>query len=42
MILDIGQRMYSKEWVASNDGNISVKLDADRVLVTPTRQSKAI
>ncbi|MGF9714558.1 class II aldolase/adducin family protein [Paenibacillus naphthalenovorans] len=40
MILDIGQRMYRKEWVASNDGNISVKLDADRVLVTPTRQSK--
>lgn len=39
-IIDIGKRMYAKEWIASNDGNISVKLAEDRVLVTPTRQSK--
>lgn len=40
IIIDIGKRMYEKEWVASNDGNISVKIAEDRVLVTPTRKSK--
>lgn len=39
-IIEIGKRMYDKEWVASNDGNISVKIAQDRVLITPTRQSK--
>jgi len=40
IILDIGRRMYVKEWIAANDGNISVRLGDERVLVTPTRQSK--
>ncbi|KIL37260.1 hypothetical protein SD71_00655 [Cohnella kolymensis] len=39
-IIDIGKRMYDKEWVASNDGNISARIADDRVLMTPTRQSK--
>jgi L-fuculose-phosphate aldolase len=39
-IIDIGKRMYSKEWIAANDGNISVKIAENRVLMTPTRQSK--
>ena len=29
MIVDIGRRMYEKNFVAANDGNISVKVDDD-------------
>ncbi|MCI0693558.1 class II aldolase/adducin family protein [candidate division KSB1 bacterium] len=39
-ICEIGRRMYEKNFVASNDGNISARLDADRVLTTPTGVSK--
>lgn len=39
-ILAIGRRMYGRGYVASNDGNISVRLSADRFLVTPTGVSK--
>lgn len=39
-ICEIGRRMYEKNFVASNDGNISVRLDASRVLTTPTGVSK--
>jgi len=35
-IVRIGQLVFQKGWVASNDGNISVRLDAERVLATPT------
>lgn len=41
-IVEIGKLMYQKGWVAANDGNISVRLDADRVLCTPTRISKGM
>lgn len=39
-IVEIGRLMYDKGWVASNDGNISVRLDAERILCTPTGVSK--
>jgi len=39
-ICEVGRRMYEKNFVASNDGNISVRLDADRILTTPTGVSK--
>lgn len=39
-ICEIGRRLYEKNFVAANDGNISVRLDADRVLTTPTGVSK--
>jgi L-fuculose-phosphate aldolase len=39
-ILDAGRRMYERGYVASNDGNISVRISEDRVLVTPTGISK--
>lgn len=39
-IVEIGRLMFDKGWVASNDGNISVRLDADRILCTPTGISK--
>ena len=39
-ILDIGQRMYIKNFVAANDGNISVKIGDNEFLATPTGVSK--
>lgn len=39
-ICEIGRRMYAREMVASNDGNISVRLSDDRILCTPTGVSK--
>jgi L-fuculose-phosphate aldolase len=41
-IVDVCQRMYTKGWVAANDGNISVRLDADRIIATPTLVSKGM
>lgn len=39
-ILEVGRRMYQRAFVAANDGNISVKLEEDRILITPTGVSK--
>lgn len=39
-ICDIGRRMYGREMGAANDGNISVRLDDDRLLCTPSGVSK--
>lgn len=39
-MVEIGRLMYQKGWVASNDGNLSVRLDEERVLCTPTAISK--
>lgn len=39
-ICEVGRRMYARGFVAANDGNISVRLSADRVLTTPTGVSK--
>ncbi len=39
-ICDIGKRIYDKGMVASNDGNISVKLGDNEFLCTPTGVSK--
>ena len=39
-ICDIGKRIYDKGMVASNDGNISVKLSDNEFLCTPTGVSK--
>jgi len=41
-IIRIGQLVYQKGWVAANDGNISIRLDAERVLCTPTGVSKGM
>ncbi|GIW87055.1 MAG: L-fuculose-phosphate aldolase [Isosphaeraceae bacterium] len=37
---EIGRRVYNKGFAAANDGNISYRLDENRVLCTPTRVSK--
>jgi len=34
-IVEIGRRMYARGYTASNDGNISVRLGSDRLLMTP-------
>ena len=39
-IIDIGQRMYVRGFVAANDGNISVKTGDNEVWATPTGVSK--
>lgn len=39
-IVEVGRRLWMQGFVASNDGNISVRLAADRILTTPTGVSK--
>src|ERR1700693_2616348 len=39
-IVEVGRRMYARGYTASNDGNISVRLGADRLLMTPKGVSK--
>ena len=39
-ICEVGRRVYQRGYVAANDGNISVRIEADRVLCTPTGVSK--
>ncbi len=39
-IVEIGQRVYDRFFVAANDGNISVRLDGETMLITPTGVSK--
>jgi L-fuculose-phosphate aldolase len=34
-IVEVGRRMYKRGYTASNDGNISVRVDEDRLLMTP-------
>jgi len=34
-IVEIGRRMYARGYTASNDGNLSVRLGGDRLLMTP-------
>jgi Ribulose-5-phosphate 4-epimerase and related epimerases and aldolases len=35
-LVAVGKRLYEKDMVAANDGNISVRLDAGLFLITPT------
>jgi L-fuculose-phosphate aldolase len=39
-IVEVGRRMYARGYTASNDGNISVRLDARRLLMTPANVCK--
>src|SRR6476661_10203490 len=34
-IVEVGRRMYARGYTASNDGNVSARLDAGRLLMTP-------
>ena len=39
-IVEVGKRLYDRGYIASNDGNVSVRLDDDSVIITPTGISK--
>ncbi len=39
-IIEAGRRVYDRGYVASNDGNISCRIEEDRILTTPTGVSK--
>jgi len=39
-IVEVGRRMYARGYTASNDGNISVRLGSDRLLMTPKNVCK--
>lgn len=39
-IVEVGRRLWHRGYVASNDGNISVRLDAGRLITTPKGVSK--
>ena len=39
-IVEAGKRVYDRGYVASNDGNISARIDDERILITPTGVSK--
>ncbi len=39
-IVEVGRKLYEKGFVASNDGNISVRLPNGNILITPTGVSK--
>lgn len=40
LIIEVGRRMYMKNFVAANDGNISCKVDDKTLWTTPTGVSK--
>jgi len=35
-IVEVCRRIHSKGWISSTDGNVSVRLGNDRILITPT------
>ncbi|HSA24843.1 MAG TPA: class II aldolase/adducin family protein, partial [Myxococcota bacterium] len=39
-LVEYGRRLWLRGFVAANDGNLSVRLDGERVLTTPTGVSK--
>jgi L-fuculose-phosphate aldolase len=41
-IVDIGRYVWQKGWIAANDGNITVRLDQNRILCSPTGVCKGM
>ncbi|MDI6739601.1 MAG: class II aldolase/adducin family protein [Candidatus Edwardsbacteria bacterium] len=39
-IIEVCKRIYQKGYVASNDGNVTIKISDDEILATPTGMSK--
>ena len=39
-ICQVGKLLYDRGYVAANDGNISLKVEEDRLLITPSGVSK--
>lgn len=40
LICSLGRKLWEKGWVAANDGNLSLRCDRDRFLITPAGVSK--
>ena len=40
LMCGLGRRMWQRGWVAANDGNLSLRLPGDCLLITPTGVSK--
>ena len=40
LIVEIGKLLYERSYVVSSDGNVSIRLDENRVLATPTMMCK--
>ncbi|MCK9483210.1 MAG: class II aldolase/adducin family protein [Candidatus Marinimicrobia bacterium] len=40
LLCEIGKKVYASGYVAANDGNHSVRLNSDMILITPTNVSK--
>ncbi|MEJ7624259.1 MAG: class II aldolase/adducin family protein [Pyrinomonadaceae bacterium] len=40
MIIDVGKLLYERSYVVSSDGNVSIRLDENTVLATPTMTCK--
>ncbi len=40
LIIEVGKLLYERSYVVSSDGNVSIRLDENRVLATPTMTSK--
>ncbi len=40
LIIEVGKLLYERSYVVSSDGNISIRLDENRVLATPTMTCK--
>jgi L-fuculose-phosphate aldolase len=41
-IVKVGRLMFDKGWIAANDGNITIRLDEERILATPTGVCKGM
>ncbi len=41
-IIQVGRLVFQKGWVAANDGNITIRLDNERILATPTGTCKGM
>jgi L-fuculose-phosphate aldolase len=41
-IIEIGKLVFQKGWVAANDGNITIRMDQDTLLATPTGVCKGM
>ena len=39
-IIELGKRAYNRGFVASNDGNISIRVDNEKFLITASGKSK--
>ncbi|HGJ67679.1 TPA: class II aldolase/adducin family protein, partial [bacterium] len=39
-LVEVCRRMYQKGFVASNDGNVSIRISDKEILATPTGMSK--